>query len=233
MALAQDFDAKRISDVEDYEEGLTEYKTQSMNRSQFHKIFRFLADAIDPKHFEDCPVIFINGFGGTWKSLVADIMIRSFDDIALFEGKKGDDFDPSEKFSAELRACEASECPAQIKTLSAGKLAHFFFRSGFGYGYSFNLKETVRELNPARNKRGVIFCSGDTEEHDSKILDIFIEHDYPKGIHTIKIMPTNDVLLNCPRFSAYMNVLNNAEHVGQLVAPDPESWRQSITPDIS
>lgn len=233
MALSETFDPISISDVEDYDETLVEYKAHSLNRKQFHTIFRFLADAIDPKHFDDCPVIFINGHGGTWKSLVADIMIRSFDDMALYEGKRDEDFEPSNQFSAELRPCDASQCPAQIKTLSAGKLRHFFFRSGFGYGYGFNVRETVRELNPARDKSGVIFCSGDSEEHPDKILDIFIEHDYPKGIHNFRIIPSNDVLLNCPRFKAYMEVLDKAEHTGQLIAPDPNEWREGITPDIS
>lgn len=224
MALVENFDPSLSIELED-DEALVEYKIQSHSRAQFHAIFRFLADAIDPKHFDNCPVIFIDGGDSTWKSLAADIMMRCFDDMARFQGIRNNDFDHAHGFSGEAWPCEASRKPSKIETLSAGVLAEFFFRSGLGRSWAgFDLASTVSELNPDGDKHGVIFCTGATEKHDDKILDIFIKHHFPLGIHSINIMPTNDGLLNCPRFKAYMDILDKAEHTEQLITPDPSNW---------
>ncbi len=189
---------------------------ETRGRHDFCALFAGLAAAIDPKHFDAVPLVFIAGGPESGKSLAADVMFEALDDETDKNAVSRYWEEVSGKFSREAYGGSAMSRPLVFPMQSGGLKRHFMFQSGFGYENDYQRLKPVQELyEQSGGKSGVIIVTGNLcREYRSTSLfvDVGFEQFHNSRPRAAMIsVPHGSPFENCPRFSGVMDNLRSLE----------------------
>ncbi len=184
---------------------------RTQGREEFCNLFSYLADAIDPRHFDDSPVITITGGGGAGKSLAADVMFQAFDDLSFLKAERNDfSGRASDRFSREVCRAEATYVPVTFDMPSGGMMRRFMFASGWRYLFgSEQISELVSYYSYKAGGNGAMIITGAHEDMSEfewlriNVGDHLFKNEGSRYINIIT--PPASPLEQCPRFQAYLD----------------------------